>query len=75
MITLIFILIVIIIYLVYVYRSYSFFDRLNINGPRPMFFLGNLKELYGKGHRLTLNIDKGSYKTVIKSLKKICVSA
>ena len=34
-----------------------------------------LKELYGKGHRLTLNIDKESQKVVEKSLKKICPGA
>lgn len=34
-----------------------------------------LKELYGKGHRLTLNIEKESYHKVERSLKKICASA
>lgn len=34
-----------------------------------------LKELYGKGHRLTLNIEKESYYKVERSLKKICASA
>lgn len=34
-----------------------------------------LKELYGKGHRLTLNIDKESQQVVEKSLKKICPGA
>lgn len=31
-----------------------------------------LKELYGKGHRLTLNIDKGVHDKVTNSLKKLC---
>ena len=30
-----------------------------------------LKQLYGKGHRLTLNIDKKAYSKVTSSLKKI----
>jgi len=34
-----------------------------------------LKEMYGKGHRLTLNIDKESYTKVEKSVKKICENA
>ncbi len=34
-----------------------------------------LKELYGKGHRLTLNIDKNSFEKVAASLKKLCPSS
>ena len=34
-----------------------------------------LKELYGKGHRLTLNVDKGSYEKVVNCLKKISPAA
>ena len=34
-----------------------------------------LKQLYGKGHRLTLNIDKEAYAVVQKSLTKICPSS
>ena len=30
-----------------------------------------LKEKYGRGHRLTLNISKDSYEKVVNSLKKL----
>lgn len=33
-----------------------------------------LKEHYGSGHRLTLNIEKESYDKVVRSLKKLCPS-
>ncbi len=34
-----------------------------------------LKELYGKGHRLTLNIDKAVIEKVASSIKKLCPSS
>jgi ABC-type multidrug transport system ATPase subunit len=35
----------------------------------------SLKQQYGLGHRLTLNVDRSEIKTIIETLKKLCPSA
>ena len=35
----------------------------------------SLKQQYGMGHRLTLNVDKGTIQKVSDCLKKICPSS
>lgn len=44
-------IVVIVLYLWYIRRSYDFFKRLNIPGPPPILFFGNLLEIIRSGRR------------------------
>lgn len=52
---------VIIIYLWYIQRFYDFFKKLNIPGPKPILFFGNLLEVILSGKR-ALSVKKWSEK-------------
>ena len=55
LITLILIAIILAIYSIHVYRCYSFFKRLKIDGPRPTFFLGNVAD-FARTQRISKSI-------------------
>ncbi|CAF1214313.1 unnamed protein product [Rotaria magnacalcarata] len=54
-ITLFLIAIVLAIYLIHIYRSYSFFKNLGIDGPTPTFFLGNVQD-FAATKRISISI-------------------
>lgn len=54
-VTLILLTILSVVYLIHVYRSYLFFKKLGINGPRPTFFLGNVLD-FARTKRISVSI-------------------
>jgi hypothetical protein len=54
-------LVVIVAYLWHIRRIYIFFNRLNIPGPPPIFFFGNLADL-AKTKRLIISIKQWTEK-------------
>ncbi|CAF3498895.1 unnamed protein product [Rotaria socialis] len=54
-ITLLLIATVLAIYLMHIYRSYSFFKNLGIDGPIPTFFLGNVQD-FASTKRISISI-------------------
>ena len=55
-VTIILLALLVIIYLVHIYRCYSFFKRLGIDGPRPTFFMGNLAD-FARTKRISISIQ------------------
>lgn len=56
-VTVLLISLLVVLYLTHVYRSYSFFRDMGIDGPRPSFFWGNLGD-FARTKRISLSIKQ-----------------